>query len=303
MKFLLALILPLLILALVLTLILQGNNVQIFNPKGIIALKESQLIQTHIFLMLVIVIPTLIVLIITIIRYREKNSKAKYLPNSPNNKLMEIMLWIVPSLIIGILALNTWKTTHQLDPHKPISSPNQLLTIQVVALQWKWLFIYPDQNISTINFIQFPINTPIHFKLTADAPMNSFWIPQLGGQIYAMAGMGTQLNLLASYPGEYQGSGAEMSGQGFAGMKFMAKASSQSDFNAWVGMVKQSPNKLDLTEYNQLSKPSENNPIMFYSSAEPDLYNKIIMKFMAPPSISPAVGTGQEMPDMPKMNY
>jgi cytochrome o ubiquinol oxidase subunit 2 len=149
-----------------------------------------------------------------------------------------------------------------------------------VALQWKWLFIYPEQNIATVNFVEFPNSTPVNFQLTADAPMNSFWIPELGGQMYAMPGMSTQLHLMADRPGEFNGSAAEISGKGFSGMKFIAKATSQKDFDTWVKSVKQSSNMIDLSKYNKLAEPSENNPVITYASVEKDLYNSIIMKFM-----------------------
>ncbi len=265
--------------------ILIGNsNISVLNPQGLIALKERNLIIIATLLSLAAIVPVFILTFLFAWKYRENNSKAKYNPDWNHDTKLELTWWAAPFVIILILAAITWKSTHELDPSKSINSGTKPVTIQVVALQWKWLFIYPEQNIATVNFIQFPDRTPINFELTADAPMNSFWIPQLGGQMYAMAGMGTHLHLMADAPGEFAGSAAEISGRGFSGMKFVARTSSQADFDAWVQSVKESQNKLDLPEYNKLAAPSENNPVVFYASAEEGLYNKIIMKFIAPAS-------------------
>jgi cytochrome o ubiquinol oxidase subunit 2 len=154
----------------------------------------------------------------------------------------------------------------------------------VVALQWRWLFIYPAQGIATINYLELPSNTPVNFQLTADAPMNSFWIPQLGGQMYAMPGMSTQLHLEASNPGQFNGSAAEINGAGFAGMKFQVVAAASSDFDNWVAAVKNGPNHLDQAEYQRLARPSEDSAVAYYSAVPFDLYNSVIIKYMAPPA-------------------
>jgi len=263
-------------------ILIGNNNISVLNPHGLIALKERNLIIIATLFSLAAVIPVFIMTFLFAWKYRENNSKAKYDPDWDHDTKLELTWWAAPFVIILILAVITWKSTHELDPYKSINAGTKPITIQVVALQWKWLFIYPEQNIATVNFIQFPDRTPINFELTADAPMNSFWIPQLGGQMYAMAGMGSHLHLIADAPGEFAGSAAEISGRGFSGMKFVARASSQADFNAWVQSVKESQNKLGLPKYNKLAAPSENNPVALYSSVEEGLYNKIIMKFMAP---------------------
>lgn len=256
----------------------------VLNPQGLIALKERNLIITEVLLMLIVIIPVFVATFLIAVKYRAGNSKSKYTPNWTGNKFLQITWWAIPSLGIFILAMIMWRATHELDPYKPIVNGVKPITIQVVALRWKWLFIYPEQNIATINFIQFPANTPINFELTADAPMNSFWIPQLGGQMYAMPGMGTQLHLIANNPGDFAGSGAEISGQGFSGMKFVARASSDSDFANWVQTVKSSPNSLDLSQFNQLAQPTENNSVAFYGTTQSNLYNEVIMKFTMPNS-------------------
>ena len=201
------------------------------------------------------------------------------------------------------------ESTHNLDPYKPITSNVAPITIQVVALDWKWLFIYPEQNIATVNFIQIPVGTPINFRITGDAPMNSFWIPQLAGQVYAMAGMDTRLSLMASEEGEYAGLSANYSGFGFSGMKFVAKASTQESFDAWVETVRQSPTTLSMDEYTVLAQKSRNNIASYYSSVEENLYGKIIMKYMAPreaqvesqKSVKSKVDAGIQIP-MPEMD-
>jgi cytochrome o ubiquinol oxidase subunit 2 len=268
-------------------------NIAVLDPKGIIAHQERSLMITAILLMLIVVIPVFVLTAMFAYKYRAGNKSAKYAPNWDHNLKTELMMWGIPAAIILVLAVITWKSTHQLDPFKPLTSNIQPLTIQVVALQWKWLFIYPSLNIATVNFVQFPKSTPINFRLTADAPMNSFWIPQLGGQMYAMPGMSTQLHLEASAPGEFAGSAAEISGRGFSGMKFVAKSSTQNDFDNWVQLVKQTRNTLSVGEYINLAKPSSDNPVSYYSSAQNNLFDSVIMKYIMP---------GMNMSDMMNMS-
>jgi cytochrome o ubiquinol oxidase subunit 2 len=254
----------------------------VFNPKGVVALAEMNLIVTTTLLMLIVVVPVFTLLAVFSWRYRASNTKAKYTPDWHSNKILETVWWTIPIVIIFIIAGITWTSSHELDPYKPIVSNVPPITIQVVALDWKWLFIYPEQNIATVNFVQFPKDTPVNFRITGDAPMNSFWIPQLAGQIYAMAGMDTKLHLIASESGEYAGVSANYSGFGFSGMKFIAKVSSKEEFDKWVKDVQQSPNALSLDEYNKLAKKSRNNVVAYYSSVAEKLYTTIIMKFMTP---------------------
>lgn len=282
-KYKLAFLLLILVTIVVLVIVfLSQQNFAVLNPKGIIALKERDVLLTASLLGLIVVIPAIILTFFIAWKYRESNTSAKYAPDWKHSKIFELTWWAIPATIILILAVITWKNTHELDQYKPIESAKKPITIQVVALQWKWLFIYPEQNIATVNFVQFPEDTPINFELTADAPMNSFWIPQLGGQMYAMAGMKTKLHLMADEPGVFAGSAAEISGQGFAEMKFSAQATSQADFESWVNLVKESTDILNLEKYDQLANPSENNQVAYYSLSEVKLYDTIVMKFMAP---------------------
>ncbi len=179
------------------------------------------------------------------------------------------------------MAILTWVATHELDPYRPLGTSLETFKIQVVALDWKWLFIYPEQGIATVNFVQFPEKTPIHFELAADgSPMNSFWIPELSGQIYAMTGMVTPLHLMADGSGVYKGRAAEINGRGYADMAFIAKSTSHSDFDDWVLSVKESPFQLSGPVYEELIKPSINPAALFYSHVEEGLFNKIVMKYM-----------------------
>lgn len=258
-------------------------NVAIFNPKGWVAAEQKELIIVSVLLMLIAVVPVFVLLFSYAWKYRASNKKTKYTPNWDHDTKLQIFWWGFLSSIIFVLAIIAWKSSHALDPRKPLESNVQPITIQVVALQWKWLFIYPEQKIATVNLVQFPEDTPINFEITADAPMNSFWIPQLGGQMYAMNGMKTKLHLIADEIGDYRGSSNNISGEGFAGMTFVARASSKKDFDAWVEAIRFYGNNLDFIGYEQLAKPSKNNPQVLYTLAESDLFNRIIMKFMSPP--------------------
>jgi len=268
--------------AVVIFFILRSDIALLTHPKGTLARSELKLINTNLLLMLIVVIPTLILLFAVVRKYHAKN-KAEYDPEHSYGVFGEVLLWIIPAPVIAVMAVITWNATHKLDPYKPLESDVPPLSIQVVALDWKWLFIYPEQGIATVNFVQFPERTPIHFSLAADgSPMNSFWIPQLSGQIYSMAGMTTSLHIMADEPGVYAGRAAEINGRGFAGMTFIAKSTVQSDFDDWVASVKESPLQLTDPIYNELLKPSENHPIALYSYVEKDLFNKIVMKYMHP---------------------
>ncbi len=263
-------------------LLARNGNLQLLNPQGYIAQKQSQLLYGALILGMVIGIAVVGFAFFIAFTYREGNKKAKYSPDWESGKKLTLVWWSIPTVIVLFLAGITWETAHQLDPYKPINSLVKPITIQVVALRWKWLFIYPEQSIATVNFIEIPVNTPINFQLTADAPMNSFWIPSLGGQIYAMAGMVTQLHLMSSTKGNFPGSAAEISGQGFSGMNFTVRSTAQEAFNTWVQMIQKNGKPLDLSSYNTLAQPSSNNPPAFYFYADKNLYNEIIMKYMEP---------------------
>lgn len=254
----------------------------VLDPKGVIAASEKHLLIDATLLMLIIVIPVIILSFVFAWKYRAKNTKAKYSPTWSHSTRLEAVCWAIPCVIIGILATMTWITTHQLDPYKPLDVKRKPIIIEVVALDWKWLFIYPKQHIASLNFVQIPVHTPIKFLITSDAPMNSFEIPQLAGQIYAMAGMQTQLNLMASQRGSFSGMSTNFSGNGFSDMHFIVKATSQERFAEWVREVQQAPKRLTLSEYNKLTKPSDHDPVRYFSSPAKHLFKQIIQKYMKP---------------------
>jgi len=255
----------------------------VLQPKGTIADSERSLIIFATVLSLFVVVPVLVGAFVIAWRYREDNPKAVHAPDWDGNKTLEALWWGIPCLIILVLAIVTWTSSHQLDPYKPITASKSPMTIQVVALQWRWLFIYPEQGIATVNYVRFPEQTPINFQITADAPMNSFWIPQLGGQVYAMSGMQTQLHLMANSTGHYQGSSANLSGSGFADMKFTAESVSDANFDAWVRQVKTSPSeRLTPDTYQALAQPTREQKQLQYASTTPGLYDTVMEKYMAP---------------------
>lgn len=264
----------------VITMLLAGNDVALFNPKGRIAGEQFNLLMLATGIMLVIAIPTLFLMYFFAWRYRESNVKSTYNPGANHHKLFVAGIWILPTVFMLILASIMWPATYKLEPKKTIAHDVEPLTIQVVALRWKWLFLYPEQNVASVNFVQFPADRPVRFVLTADeTPMSSFWIPHLGGQLYAMTGHVTELNLIADEIGDYPGSTAEINGRGFSGMKFTVRASSNDDFDQWVRQTRQLPVSLDEAEYKNLLAPSENHPAAQYSSFDPELHDKMLMKY------------------------
>jgi cytochrome o ubiquinol oxidase subunit 2 len=258
------------------------GNIAVIHAKGSIGVKQRDLLILSTGLMLLIVVPVVIISIAIAWNYRKENTKAKYDPEWNESVLAECVWWGLPCVIIIILSVITWKACYDLDPFKPLASEKKPLTIQVVALDWKWLFIYPEEKIASVNFFQFPEGTPLNFEITADAPMNSFWIPALGGQIFAMPGMITKLHLIANETGSFRGVSANISGKGFSGMVFTAKSSSQEEFNQWVQKAQKSQSLMTLQEYQKLAKPSENTPVKYYALKEGNLFHWILMKFMMP---------------------
>ncbi len=258
-----------------------GQNIDILNSKGEIANHQRNILIFTALLSLIVIIPVFTMLGLFVWRYRESNKKATYRPDWGHNNLLEVIWWGIPILIIVVLSVVTWKTSHSLDPWRPLDSEKEPVRVQVVALQWKWLFIYPDHNIATINYFRMPVDTPVNFEIAADAPMNSFWIPSLGGQIYAMNGMITKLHLQADEPGQYDGVSANISGEGFADMKFIAEATSQNEFDHWIHNIKnENSENLSIANYTELALPSSEIIISKYGSADPELFNYIVMKYM-----------------------
>lgn len=270
----------LIFLVLLVAVLLRGNDVVLFNPKGAVADDQHRLMVISVLIMLGVAIPTLFLLYFFAWKYRENGKKATTNHHSSNSKFATAVFWAIPAATVAILASFMLPATQKLEPQRTIEAGGEPVTVQVVALRWKWLFIYPKQNVATINFIQIPVGTPVQFELTADeAPMNSFWIPHLGGQLYAMTGHQNRLNLIAESTGDYEGSAAEINGAGFAGMRFITRVSSRSDFDLWINKTKQSTKGLTAAEYNKLLKPSQNDAATLYGSTNPDIYSKIVSKY------------------------
>lgn len=254
----------------------------VLDPKGPIGQQQLDLMIISTLLCLVVILPVLILTFVIVWRYRQKpGRKAKYEPEWEHSTKLETIWWGVPIVIIAILAVITFRYSYELEPSKPIEHEAKPIVIQVTSLDWKWLFQYPEQGIATVNYVQFPEDVPIRFELTSDAPMNSFWIPQLGGQIYTMSGMAMKLNLIADEPGSYRGLGANFSGKDFAKMNFTAKATSQEEFDKWAADIRggSSP-ALTMEGYEELAKPGTSD-VVTYSAIPEGLFNKIVNKYGA----------------------
>ena len=253
----------------------------ILDPKGQVGAAEKSLILTAAALMLIVIIPVIIMTVVFAWRYRASNKKATYSPEWAHSRPLEIIVWVVPLCIVSILAYLAWTRSHALDPFRPIEPGRSALTVQVISLDWKWLFIYPDQHVAAVNEVAFPVNTPVNFLLTSDTVMNSFFIPRLGSQIYTMAGMQTQLHLVADSVGSYHGLSANFSGQGFSGMTFTARAMSAADFQDWLGRARSAARPLDRAAYAMLARPSQDNPVEYFSPVEPKLFAGVLDKYAA----------------------
>jgi len=248
----------------------------ILDPQGPIASAQLLLLLNSTAIMLVVVIPVILATLGFAWWYRSSNARASRSTDEGYEGRTEFVLWSIPTLIVILLGGVIWISSHQLDPRAPLSTNVNPLRVEVVALDWKWLFIYPDQGIATVNQLVIPAATPVNFRLTSATVMNSFFVPQLGSQIYTMGGMTTHLNLLADNPGEFQGFSAMFSGDGFADMRFVAKAVPAGDFDSWVAQVRGSGSALDLPGYAALAKPSLAVPPTTYRAVEPGLFERII---------------------------
>ncbi|QCI20019.1 MAG: ubiquinol oxidase subunit II [Buchnera aphidicola (Brevicoryne brassicae)] len=260
---------------------LNGCNTLLLDPHGLIAVEESSLILISFIMMLFIIIPVIFMSIYFPVKYCSKNKNQTYEPDWSDSKKIEIVIWSVPILIISFLAFLSWDYTHKLEPKKPIVSFYKPIKINVIALDWKWLFIYPDYHIATINEIMLPVDRPISFEITSNSVMNSFFIPSLGSQIYAMPGMVTKLNLISNSPGKYKGISSNYSGRGFSNMKFtVISALNDVIFKNWIKKIQKSPNKLNTSKmFNVISIPNENCSVEYFSYVKKDLFNQIVNQY------------------------
>jgi cytochrome o ubiquinol oxidase subunit 2 len=259
---------------------LSGCNMEVLNPKGDIGAHEKSLILIALGLMAVVAIPVIAMTLWFAWRYRASNKDATYAPTWAHSTRIEVVVWTIPAIIVAILAVLTWQTSHTLDPYKPLESSAKPVTIQVVALDWKWLFVYPDYGVATVNEIAFPTDVPVNFQITSDSVMNAFFIPQLGSQIYAMAGMETKLHLIAREPGSYAGLSSNYSGEGFSDMHFQAIATTQDGFKDWIAKAKAAQVVLNDESYKALAQPSSKTPVAYYGSVTPGLFGKVLNKYM-----------------------
>lgn len=260
----------------------SGVSIDILQPQGEVANKQRDLILFTLGLALIIILPVFFMLFFFAWKYREDNHQARYMPDWDGNKWLEIVWWGIPCVIIAILSVITWQSSHDLDPYKPLVSDVKPVKVQVVAMQWKWLFIYPEYGIATTNDLRFPEKTPVNFEITADAPMNSFWIPSLGGQVYAMNGMTTKLHLAADRVGEYKGSSANISGEGYADMVFTARSLTGQDFASWIETVRSKGSALDADRYAALAQPAVVKSPDYFTLQNQELYTDVVMKYMMP---------------------
>ena len=262
---------------------LYGADMPVLHPQGPVAYAERSVMIVTLLLCSIVVVPVFVLLFYFAWKYRANNPKVEnhHEPDwDHTSATAEVVWWFVPTAIIVVLSIIIWQSSNALDPYKPLGEDP--LVIQVVALDWKWLFIYPEQGIAMVNALELPANRPVKFVLTADAPMNSFWIPSLGGQIMVMPGMSTELNLWASHSGVFKGSSANMSGNGFSDMTFTVTSVPQNDFARWVQSVRLSSNPLTPGVYDSLALQSRHTPTTYYSSVEGNIYDRVISKFMMP---------------------
>ncbi len=284
---------------LVLSLLLLNScsNMVVLNSRGPVGTEEAFLIRIAFILMLIVVLPVFVMVIWFTVHYRASNKKATYRPDWAHSNKIEWVIWLVPLAIVISLSWLTWVKTHELDPYKPLKPEIKPVNIEVVSTDWNWLFIYPDYNIAVVNHLVIPANTPLSFKLTSASVMTSFFIPQLGSQIYVMAGMRTRLHLLAEHEGTYFGQNMEFSGNGYVTMHFDVEAVSQEKFREWIDEAGRAPRVMNMAAYEEFSTPNINYPVTRFSSVTPGLFNNIMMQFMG------WMGGADKHMDMPDIKH
>jgi cytochrome o ubiquinol oxidase subunit II len=260
----------------VLSSLLAGCARGVLAPKGPIGVDEKVILFDATAIMLAVVIPVIVCTLTFAWWFRSRNRRATRRPDWEYSGRIEFVTWSIPALIVLFLGGIAWIGSHDLDPPKPLASVTPSVEIEVVSLDWKWLFIYPSDHVATLNKLVIPVNTPIHFKLTSSSVMNSFFVPQLGSQIYTMAGMTTQLNLLASEIGTYQGLSAQFSGDGFSDMRFDVRAVPPEEYRAWLASARDSGKHLDALRFEQLAMPSHNDVPTTFDLVPDGFFNLIV---------------------------
>jgi cytochrome o ubiquinol oxidase subunit 2 len=267
----------------------------VLDPRGPVGVSERLILFDSFSIMLVIVIPVILATFAFAWWFRASNKRATYRPNWAFSGTLELIVWAIPAIVVTFLGGIAWFGSHELDPYKPIPSASKPVEVEVVSLDWKWLFIYPDEGIATVNQLVVPVGLPVHFRLTSSGVMNSFFVPQLGSQIYTMAGMTSQLNLQADHAGTYHGLSAQFSGQGFADMHFEVSAVSPDAYANWVANTKRAGPSLDDAAYAALANPSENVTPTTYKAIDPALFDAVVAERITAPGIG-TVNGGQMMP-------
>jgi len=262
--------------------ILGGCSEGVLNPQGPIAFAERQILFNSLGIMLAIVIPVILATLGVAFWFRASNERARYRPNFAYSGRLEMLVWSIPAMTVFLVGGVAWVGSHDLSPRKPIASTVKPLRVQVASLDWKWLFIYPDQGIASVNQLTIPLGTPVSLELTSSGVMNSFFVPQLGSQIYTMAGMVTRLHLQADHPGTYRGLSAQFSGDGFADMRFNVEAVPAEGFAQWVAATRSAGPVLDAQAYADLAKPSSAVAPFTYRTVVPNLFNGILSAGMQP---------------------
>jgi cytochrome o ubiquinol oxidase subunit 2 len=273
-----------------LVLLLSGcAPVGVMDPQGPVGAAEKLILLNSLSIMLAIVIPTILATIGVAWWFRASNTRARYRPDWEYSGRVELVVWAIPAMVVLLLGGIGWVGSHDLDPPKPIASPAKPIDVEVVSLDWKWLFIYPAQGIASVNRLVIPAGAPIRFRLTSASVMNSFFVPQLGSQIYTMSGMATRLNLQADKPGTYPGLSAQFSGDGFSDMRFMADAVTPQQFAGWVSGAKGQGTMLDAAGYAILAQQSKKVAPFTYRQVVPGLFDGIV-KGQGPQPAGPQTG-------------
>ncbi|MFC0677903.1 ubiquinol oxidase subunit II [Lysobacter korlensis] len=264
---------------------LGGCNLVVLDPAGDVAARQGDLIVIATVLMLIVIVPVIALTLLFAWRYRASNRAATYTPDWDHSTQLELVIWGVPLLIIIALGAVTWISTHLLDPYRPldrigpdrpVAAGVKPLEVQVVALDWKWLFVYPEQGIATVNEVAVPVDRPVRFRITASSVMNTFYVPALAGMIYGMPGMETELNAVINAPGSYQGLSANYSGAGFSHMRFRLHGLDEQGFDRWVSKVRASPLALSRRAYLELEKPSQREPVRHYTRVDSGLFEAVV---------------------------
>ncbi len=265
--------------------LLGGCNMVVLDPAGDVAQQQGDLVVISTLLMLIIIVPVMALTGYFAWKYRAANEQATYKPDWDHSTQLELAIWAIPLLIIICLGAVTWVGTHLLDPYRPLArtAPGQAVTakdkpleVQVVALHWKWLFIYPEQGVATVNELAVPEGRPLKFRISSSSVMNSFYVPAMAGQIYAMPGMETKLHAVFNETGNFEGFSANYSGAGFSNMRFGVRSMTAQGFEQWAAKARKAGQTLDRAAYLKLERPSEKEPVRRYASVEPDLFDRIV---------------------------